>query len=112
MKTLVLIIWKLLNTDLSVFMLKTVDCLNQFNCCRRVNALTVSSLLLIYPRSLLDSPSLNPFVKPLMELIRFEENVTFAQYALNSIPILFRIASGKNLFLQILFLVTIQILTS
>ncbi|EJD75877.1 SNF2 family domain-containing protein [Loa loa] len=62
----------------------------------RVNALTVSSLLLIYPRSLLDSPSLNPFVKPLMELIRFEENVTFAQYALNSIPILFRIASEKQ----------------
>ncbi|EJW86293.1 hypothetical protein WUBG_02796, partial [Wuchereria bancrofti] len=62
----------------------------------RVNALTVSSLLLIYPRSLLDSPSLNPFVKPLMELIRFEENITFAQYALNSIPILFRIASEKQ----------------
>ncbi|CAG9532635.1 unnamed protein product [Cercopithifilaria johnstoni] len=62
----------------------------------RVNALTVSSLLLIYPRSLLDSPSLNPFVKPLMELIRYEENVTFAQYALNSIPILFRIASEKQ----------------
>ncbi|KAM3725944.1 TATA-binding protein-associated factor [Dirofilaria immitis] len=62
----------------------------------RVNALIVSSLLLIYPRSLLDSPSLNPFVKPLMELIRFEENVTLAQYALNSIPILFRIASEKQ----------------
>uniref|UniRef100_A0A158Q845 TATA-binding protein-associated factor BTAF1 n=1 Tax=Elaeophora elaphi TaxID=1147741 RepID=A0A158Q845_9BILA len=62
----------------------------------RVNALTVSSLLLIYPRSLLESPSLNPFVKPMMELIRFEENVTFAQYALNSIPILFRIASEKQ----------------
>ncbi|VDO12030.1 unnamed protein product, partial [Brugia timori] len=62
----------------------------------RVNALTVSSLLLIYPRSLLDSPSLNPFVKPLMELVRFEENITFAQYALNSIPILFRIASEKQ----------------
>ncbi|VDK77763.1 unnamed protein product, partial [Litomosoides sigmodontis] len=62
----------------------------------RVNALTVSSLLLIYPRSLLNSPSLNPFVKPLMELIRFEENVTFAQYALNSIPILFRIASERQ----------------
>lgn len=74
---------------------------------RRVNALTVSSLLLIYPRSLLDSPSLNPFVKPLMEVIRFEENITFAQYALNSIPILFRIASGKKLFLQITFFIMI-----
>ncbi|VDM94915.1 unnamed protein product [Thelazia callipaeda] len=62
----------------------------------RVNAVTVSSLLLIYPQSLLNSPSLNPFVKPLMELIRFEENKTFAQYALNSIPILFRIASEKK----------------
>lgn len=85
--------------------------MNQFDYCRRVNALTVSSLLLIYPKSLLDSPSLNPFVKPLMELIRFEENVTFAQYALNSIPILFRIASGKNLVLKITVAVVSQIVT-
>lgn len=84
--------------------------LNRFNYCRRVNALTVSSLLLIYPRSLLDSPSLNPFVKPLMELIRFEENIMFAQYALNSIPILFRIASGKNSVFQIIVIVAVNLL--
>lgn len=63
--------------------------------------MAVSSLLLIYPRILLDSSSLNPFVKPLMELIRFEENVTFAQYALNSVPVLFKIASGTPDFFHI-----------
>ena len=61
----------------------------------RVGALIVSALLLSYPRILLESTSLNPFIKPLLSLLRYEENVVVARHILNSLPILFRMTSEK-----------------
>ncbi|VDK17373.1 unnamed protein product [Anisakis simplex] len=62
----------------------------------RVNALLVSALITVYPQIVCESNSLNPFVKPFMELLRSEENSIVARHALNSLPILFRITSVKK----------------
>ncbi|KHN81471.1 hypothetical protein Tcan_18016 [Toxocara canis] len=62
----------------------------------RVNALLVSALIAAYPQVISESNTLNPFVKPFMELLRCEENLTVTRHVLNSLPILFRMTSLKK----------------
>uniref|UniRef100_A0A914R6F2 Uncharacterized protein n=1 Tax=Parascaris equorum TaxID=6256 RepID=A0A914R6F2_PAREQ len=63
---------------------------------RRVNALLVSALITACPQVITESSTLNPFVKPFMELLRCEENLTVTRHALNSLPVLFRMTSLKK----------------
>uniref|UniRef100_A0A9J2P403 Uncharacterized protein n=1 Tax=Ascaris lumbricoides TaxID=6252 RepID=A0A9J2P403_ASCLU len=62
----------------------------------RVNALLVSALITACPQVIAESSTLNPFVKPFMELLRCEENLTVTRHALNSLPVLFRMTSLKK----------------